>query len=307
MTIASHSAVAQFEQVVKGQARRIREIWLLTDTRYLRQRMPEAVAGWLEGEGEPPRLVVADGGDLGNERGADHSPGVPPWSGVRRGDLVVARSRDPRALALLERAEAFGAEPLDGAASVERVRDKARCWAALERRGLPVPPTYLADRPAELAELPPHAFPLLLKPVHGDNGRGLRLVRHARELAGLEWPHGRVLAQRFLDVGEVDLKVYVAGDEIWAVRRPSPLSERDDVPEPAEVTPLLRDLVDECRDEFGLVLFGIDVLELGDGSVAIVDVNEFPNYTGVDDAPAAIGRLVLERAARPTPVGAARA
>jgi hypothetical protein len=39
------------------------------------------------------------------------------------------------------------------------------------------------------------------------------------------------------------------------------------------------------------------VLEAG-GRLSIVDVNEFPNYTGVDEAPAAIGALVLAAAER---------
>jgi ribosomal protein S6--L-glutamate ligase len=274
------------------------EIWLLTDTRYLRQRMPAMLARWLAGEGTPPALVVADRGDYVNESSEDLSPGLPPWSGLCAGDLVVARSRHPRALALLERAEAFGARPLDRRSAIEEVRDKARCSAALARRGLPAPETFLAERPADLEALDPDAFPLLLKPVLGDNGNGLRLVRRPDELADVEWPEEVVLAQRYVEARGIDLKVYVAGEAIWAVRRPSPLTDVDDVPQPAEVTPAVRELAEACREEFGLVLFGLDVLELADGSLAIVDVNEFPNYTGVEEAPATIGRLLLEEAAR---------
>jgi ribosomal protein S6--L-glutamate ligase len=280
------------------------EIWLLTDTRYLRQRMPAALAGWLAGEGTPPVLVVADRGDLVSEPWADLSSGLPPWSGLCAGDLVVARSRHPRALALLERAEAFGARPLDCRSAIEEVRDKARCSAALARRGLPVPETFLVRTPGDLREVAADAFPLLLKPVLGDNGNGLRLVRRPDELADVEWPEEVVLAQRYVDARGIDLKVYVAGEAIWAVRRPSPLTDADDVPQPAEVTPAVRELAEACREEFGLVLFGLDVLELADGSLAIVDVNEFPNYTGVEEAPATIGRLLLEEAARLSrPVG----
>lgn len=275
-------------------------IWLVTDTRYLRQRMPSALVRWLREEEGPLRLVVADRnrGEVVNEPGGIASPGDPRWPGLDRGDLVVARSRDPRALQLLEWAETAGARPLDGAGAIERVRDKARCAAALERRGVPVPPTFLVRQPADLEHAASGAFPLLLKPVLGDNARGLRLVRHPGELAELEWPEELVFAQSFLDAGGVDLKVYVAGEEIWAIRRASPLTNGTDTAEPAEVTDGVRKLVDQCRDEFGLTLFGLDVLELADGSFAVVDVNEFPNYTGVHEAPAAIGRLVLERAAR---------
>jgi ribosomal protein S6--L-glutamate ligase len=109
-----------------------------------------------------------------------------------------------------------------------------------------------------------------------------------------------VLAQCYVEACGVDLKVYVAGEEVWAVRRPSPLSPRPDEPVPAPVTPALRRLVRACRDEFGLLLFGLDVLESSDGPV-VVDVNEFPNYTGVDEAPAAIGRLLLREAGERSP------
>jgi ribosomal protein S6--L-glutamate ligase len=296
--IVASSSWGKFERVVNGQQNPITEVWLLTDTRYLRQRMPAALARWLAGEGTPPKLVVADRDDPVNESSEDDSSEDPPWSGLRRGDLVVTRSRHPLALELLERAETFGARPLDSAAAVAQVRDKLRCWAALERRDLPVPQTFVGRRPVDFEKLAADAFPLLLKPVLGDNARGLRLVTRPDELAAVEWPEDIVLAQSFLDAGGIDLKVYVAGEAIWAVRRASPLTDAQDVPRRAEVTHAVRELANACRDEFGLVLFGLDVLELADGALAIVDVNEFPNYTGIEEAPAAIGRLVLEEAAR---------
>jgi ribosomal protein S6--L-glutamate ligase len=294
VTILSSS----FEEVVNGEEEEIVEIWLLTDSRYLRQRMPLALADWLAREGVRPNLVVADRGDPVDVGPDETSRERPPWSGLRRADVVVTRSRHPFALELSQRAEIYGATCLDPWSAVERVRDKARCSEALARRGLPSPPTFFARRPADLQRLDARAFPLLLKPVLGDNARGLRLVERPEDLASIEWPEDLVLAQSFLDAGGIDLKIYVAGDTVWAVRRASPLTNGGDAPRPAEVTDVMRTLVDTCRDEFGLLLFGLDVLELADGSLAIVDVNEFPNYTGVDEAPAAIGRVVLEAAAR---------
>jgi ribosomal protein S6--L-glutamate ligase len=270
------------------------DIWLITDSRYLRQRMPLALADWLESTGSSVRLVVADRGDAAVGIAAARSPGR-AFDGLEPGDLVVARSRHPYALALLQVAEALGARPLDSSSAVLRVRNKLRCTLALARRNVPIPPTFLAHRPAELDHVPADAYPLILKPVLGDNARGLRIVRDARELGSVDWPDEFVLAQSYLDAGGVDLKVYVADDAIWAVRRPSPLSDAADEPVPARVTRTLRELVRACRAEFGLRLFGLDVLELSEGPV-VVDVNEFPNYTGVAEAPAAIGRAIVEMA-----------
>jgi ribosomal protein S6--L-glutamate ligase len=268
-------------------------IWLLTDRRYLEQRMPSALAKWLEDAGYPAHVVVAD--ECGAVELGVRRPSTAPWSGFEPGDVVAARSRHPYALALLAAAEALGARTLDSWTAICGVRDKVYCATGLARRGVPVPPTFLASRPGELAALPDDAFPLILKPVLGDNARGLRVVADARELAVVAWDDDLVLAQSYLDSGGVDVKVYVAGEAIWAVRRPSPLSEATDGPLPARVTRTLRELVEACRAEFGLHLFGLDLLELAAGPV-VVDVNEFPNYTGVEEAPAEIGRALVELA-----------
>ncbi|HEY3019209.1 MAG TPA: hypothetical protein VGJ32_03410 [Solirubrobacteraceae bacterium] len=273
--------------------------WVLTDRRYLEQRMPSALIEWLRAQGHPPALVVADDG----ARVTSIAPLAGPaprsaWGALEPGDVVVTRSRDPYALALLEEAEARGARALDRAEAVQRVRDKVTCALGLAHRGLPVPPTLLAHRPGDLAALPASAFPLVVKPVLGDNAHGVRIVARRGELDGVDWDAGPHVAQPYVDAGGFDLKLYVAGDAIWATRRPGPLSERTDPVTRVAVTPELRRIADGCRAEFGLRLFGVDVLESA-GRLAIVDVNEFPNYTGVDEAPEAIGALVLAEAEGP--------
>jgi ribosomal protein S6--L-glutamate ligase len=254
--------------------------WILTDRRYLDQRMPMALVRWLQERGHSPAVVVAD-----EDPRAD-------WAGVGSGDLVVARSRHPRALALLEEAEARGVRILDGARSMHGVRDKHACARALARAGLPVPRTLLARHPDDVLALPDSAFPLVVKPVLGDNSRGVRVVRARGELDAVEWGDELHIAQAFVDAGGMDIKLYVAGSRVWATRRPSPLRGLQDRATRVPVTAALRSIAARCRRTFGLSLFGVDVLESRQG-LAIVDVNEFPNYTGVDEAPESIGRLLL--------------
>jgi ribosomal protein S6--L-glutamate ligase len=245
-----------------------------------------------------PTLVVADGGaSLSSFAPLDESESliVSAWAGLQAGDLVVTRSRDPFALALLEEAEARNARTLDAAHAVERVRNKATCALGLARRGLPIPPTLLARGPDDLRDLPRTAFPLVVKPVLGDNAKGVRIVAERGELDGVEWDGQLVIAQAYVEAGGFDTKLYVAGERLWATRRPGPLSDLEDPVMRVDVTPALQAIAEGCRREFGLTLFGVDVLESED-RLAIVDVNEFPNYTGVDDAPAAIGALVRSAA-----------
>jgi ribosomal protein S6--L-glutamate ligase len=219
---------------------------------------------------------------------------VSAWTGLRQGDVVVARSRHPFALALLKEAESLGARTVGSWAAVQRVRNKVRCVLTLKERGLPVPETFLASRPTDLAQLKPSSFPLLLKPFQGDNARGIQLVRAPEELAAVEWSEAIVLAQRYVEAGGVDLKLYVVEEEVWAIRRPSPLTNGDGRPILMPVDAALEGLARDCAATFELPLLGIDLVEGARGPL-IVDVNEFPNYTGIDEAPAAIGRLLLDR------------
>ena len=268
------------------------QIWVLTDRRYLEQRMPGALIAWLEEHGQAVGVVVADDGSrvslLAPEDGA-----VSAWTGLRPDDVVVARSRHPFALALLKEAESLGARTVGSWSAVQRVRNKVRCVLTLKERGLPVPETFVASRPSDLGQLEPSSFPLLLKPFQGDNARGIQLVRGPEELASVEWVEAIVLAQRYVDAGGVDLKLYVVGDEVWAIRRSSPLTNGNDRPIAVPVDAALEGLALDCVATFELPLLGIDLVEGARGPL-IVDVNEFPNYTGIDEAPAAIGRLLLD-------------
>jgi glutathione synthase/RimK-type ligase-like ATP-grasp enzyme len=121
------------------------------------------------------------------------------------------------------------------------------------------------------------------------------MVRYPSELGSVSWEEDFVLAQEYVDAPGFDLKLYVAGETVWAIRPLSPLPPGRDQPLPVPVTPAFHDLVRGCREEFGLILFGLDCMESTNGPV-IVDVNEFPNYTGVEEAPAVIGQLLLQLA-----------
>jgi ribosomal protein S6--L-glutamate ligase len=269
------------------------QFWVLTDRRYLRQRMPRALADWLESQGHRVRVVSADSGSLVSALGAED--GSSAWAGLASDDLVVIRSRHPFALALLKQAESLGARTFGSWAAVQHVRNKVRAVLTLKKSRLPTPETFLAHTPEDLARVPSSHFPLVLKPFQGDNAEGILLVRSPEELSMVEWSDAIVLAQPFLDVGGVDLKLYAVGETVWAVRRPSPLTNGNGRPVRVGVDSTLRRLALDCAAAFRLQLLGVDVLESGDGPL-IVDVNEFPNYTGIEEAPSVIGRLLLEGA-----------
>jgi ribosomal protein S6--L-glutamate ligase len=145
---------------------------------------------------------------------------------------------------------------------------------------------------------------MVLKPMFGDNGRGLRVVREPSDLDGLEWPEPVALAQELVPGDGYELKVYGIGDQVWVVRRPalfggvkSAVQAGAPQGELMPVTPAERDLAVRCRRLFGLDLYGIDCIWTAQGPV-VIEVNEFPNYTGVPEASERLADHVVARAMR---------
>jgi glutathione synthase/RimK-type ligase-like ATP-grasp enzyme len=209
-------------------------------------------------------------------------------------DLVVGRGRSHALLCLLAWAESKGAITVNRRAAIAGVHDKAEMAVRLGTAGVPTPKTWIG-RPADLAERVPAArYPLILKPSFGDNSRGLRIVTDADELAALSWPEPTALAQEFVSTNGNDLKLYVIGSQVWAVRKPSPLRAANGSGTPVPCTPALEQLARRCGVLFGLELYGVDCLET-DAGVVVVEVNEFPNYTGVPGADDRLAEYVLAR------------
>jgi ribosomal protein S6--L-glutamate ligase len=264
----------------RSNAARLR-IAVATERRYLTQRQPAGLVAALRGTGHEPLILDPEKVQRGVLYGLD---------------VLVARGRSEALLALLDRAESEGVTTVNAREAVAAVVDKAAMARRLEGAGVPCPRTRVGT-PGELARgAPPAEYPVIVKPVFGDNARGIRIVRTPEELEKLAWSEPAALAQPLVPSSGMDLKLYVAGADVWAVHKPSPLSPRRDEPaRPVPVTPALRALAFRCGHLFGLDLFGVDCIETAAGPV-VIEVNDFPNYTGIDDANERLARFVVERA-----------
>lgn len=271
-------------------------VGVLVEDRYLAQAQPAGLVARLQQRGVEVVVHVADRlpTDLGHP------------TMVGEVDFVVARGRSPRLLSLLRTLETNGVAVLHDAAAIAAVVDKAAMSAALWRAGIPTPRTWLATV-AELQTLADVPFPLLLKPLYGDNARGIEVVTDVADLAGLAWPEPVALAQPFHRGDGHDIKLYVAGGGVWAVRRPSPIDVDGSVradPDPGHEVPVTDEMVriaSACAEVFGLSLFGVDCVEV-DGELMVVEVNEYPNYRGLAcDADDFLCEVVLDAMAATAP------
>jgi ribosomal protein S6--L-glutamate ligase len=274
---------------------------LLVEQRYLAQRQPLGLVAELARRGCSVELI---------------DPGSTAISLTDRGwldgfDLCVARGRSPGLLSALLAAERCGIPTVNRHSAVAAVHDKAAMAVALARAGLPTPPTGLGTTESLAAELAPELYPVIVKPIKGDNCRGINLCRTPDELAGLACDEP-LLAQPYLAGDGLDLKLYGVGARVWAVRKPSPFRAPGEPaanggapgepaangsgpkPGPVALTDELRELALGCSGLFGLELFGVDCLVTPDGPV-VIEVNEYPNYTGVAEADEALASHVLAR------------
>ena len=183
---------------------------------------------------------------------------------------------------------------VDTAAAVERVRDKRIMTRLLRDAGLARPRTVICS-PEDLVGVDLE-YPIIVKPVFGDNAEGLVVLEDPADLLRLRWQDPELIAQEYRPGSGADLKLYVIEDFIAAVRRPSPISpctarSLGGVP----VDDSLREIVNRVSTVFGLRFFGVDCLEV-DGRLEVLEVNDFPNYSSVPNASEVLARHVLMKA-----------
>ena len=267
-------------------------IALIAERRHLgNQALREAQAA-LEAAGCRVGLVVPNGHEIYQLWDA-----MPPW------DAVLSRGRDLAGLGLLAAAAARGVVAINPPQSIELVRNKIAMQAVLASHRLPLPKTWFAATAATFRHMRPECFPLILKPFDGDGSSGLALLTCPEDVELLP-PLGRrslYLAQEYLKTDGSDLKLYGVGSQVWAVRKSSPVSFPRPGPavvhdaEAAEVVPVdstLRDIALTCGRACGLELWGVDVAMTRNGPY-VIEVNDFPAYSAVPGAGAAIARHTL--------------
>jgi ribosomal protein S6--L-glutamate ligase len=216
----------------------------------------------------------------------DEGPLDPAALRVRH-DLYVLKSGTELALSMAGVLHAQGARIVNPFPASLACRDKVITMALLQAAGLPVPETRVTSRLTDVARLLADG-PIVCKPARGSQGRGVRVVGDADELAGLarQTRRGEVwLAQRYHPADGPDRKLYSIGGQVFGVERVWPACTYEEkLGRPFTVDGTLTALVERCGLAVGgLSLFGVDVIE-SNGVPYVVDMSSFPGFKGVPDA-----------------------
>ncbi|MFI7104091.1 RimK family alpha-L-glutamate ligase [Streptomyces sp. NPDC050161] len=219
-------------------------------------------------------------------------------------DVYLLKSHSPRGLALAAYLEDHGAPVLNSASTTGLCQDRTEMAALALAAGLPFAATRTLRTLAELADEGEPQVPLVVKSRHSRRHDLVTRVDTAARLHELAraWPHEPVVVQEFAENSGWDHKLWAVDGHLFAATRRSELSpEGRGENRPADVRDLpagWADLALRVGEVFGLDVYGVDLLDAGNGTPLIVDINAFPGIRGQSGAPEALAALALRTARR---------
>jgi RimK family alpha-L-glutamate ligase len=195
-------------------------------------------------------------------------------------------------LGVLHAAGEAGVLVWNDARAIERCVDKSMTSFLLARAGIPTPPAWAVesrDAAAAIVAREAAGFALVLKPLFGSQGRGLRLVRGPDDLPEPAAVHGVYYLQRFVGVdrdGFRDFRLLVSrGRVVAAMARHSPgwITNVKQGGRPAAVvaTAEMRDVAVRAAAAVGASFAGVDLLYDSDGKLTVLEVNSMPAWSGL--------------------------
>jgi ribosomal protein S6--L-glutamate ligase len=209
-------------------------------------------------------------------------------------DLYLLKSGTESALSLAGVLHAAGARIINPYLTVVAMRDKIISTKMLQSADVPLPETWFASRPEQLAGLLKEGR-IVVKPFWAaSQGRGVQIIATEDELSTVTGEDGVIFAQRYYQPDGRDHKLYVIGDRVFGVRRVwPPRTLEDKLGEPFEVPDEMRQIALGCGRAFGVGLYGVDLITSG-GKPYVVDINTFPGFKGVPNAAELLAAFIEE-------------
>jgi len=198
-----------------------------------------------------------------------------------------------RRLGILHALRERGVPVWNDARAIERCVDKSMTSFLLAAAGLPTPPTWAVEgREAAAALVAREAAvgPLVLKPLFGGQGRGLRLIEAPEALPQAAEVGGIYYLQRFVPTGVAtgfaDHRVFVCdGVAIAGMTRRAETwitnIRRGGTPETLQPDPELEGLAVRAAACVGADYAGVDLLRDRDGRALVLEVNSMPGWRGL--------------------------
>ena len=197
-------------------------------------------------------------------------------------------------LGVLHALRELGVMVWNDARAIERCVDKSMTSFLLSRAGIPTPATWATEsyqQACTIAERETAKGALVLKPLFGSQGRGLRLIHRPEDLPIIEQTPGRVYyLQRFIGVerdgGYHDFRILVVQGRITAAMRRHSNHwitniKRGGRPVSVVVNDEMKALALQAAVAVGANFVGVDIVYGTDDRPAVLEVNSMPAWSGL--------------------------
>jgi RimK family alpha-L-glutamate ligase len=198
-------------------------------------------------------------------------------------------------LGVLHGLAAIGVPVVNSARAVEICVDKAATSFALAQAGLPTPPTWSAqslEGARKIVRREAARGPLVLKPLFGAQGFGLRLISREEDLPSIEAAAGVYYLQRFVGSRETrrdgfaDMRFFVSGGEVVAAMTRRAAHWITNVklgaqPEWLDASAAMTALALRAAAATGADFAGVDMIFDPDGAPQALEVNSMPGWRGL--------------------------
>ncbi|WP_395665448.1 RimK family alpha-L-glutamate ligase [Methylocella sp.] len=197
-------------------------------------------------------------------------------------------------LSVLHALEDLGVLVGNGARAIEICVDKAATSFRLLAAGLPTPPTWAVqseDAARRIARRECAHGPLVLKPLFGAQGFGLKLIRSEDDLPALHEVEYVYYLQRFVAAPKdardySDMRFFVSNDAVVAAmirRAPDWITniKLGAKPERLDADPALSRLALRAAESVGAQFCGVDMICDEKGAPQLLEVNSMPGWRGL--------------------------
>ena len=193
-------------------------------------------------------------------------------------------------LGVLHALRELGVMVWNDARTIERCVDKSMTSFLLARAGIPTPETWVTEsRGAAAAIVRREASPLVLKPLFGSQGRGLKLIRTPADLPSPPEVAGVYYLQRYVAVerdGFRDFRLLVCQGRVVAAMMRHAAHwitnvKRGGRPVAAFADAAMKDLALRAARAVGADFAGVDILHEADGRPMVLEVNSMPAWSGL--------------------------
>jgi tetrahydromethanopterin:alpha-L-glutamate ligase len=220
--------------------------------------------------------------------------------GDRLPDAVLVRSMSGGTfqavtlrLGILHALRANGVVVWNDARAIEHCVDKSMTSFLLARAGIPTPAAWAvetrSDAQAIVRRESPQG-PLVLKPLFGSQGRGLKLIRTADELPAPDEVAGVYYLQRYVGVeggdGFRDFRLLVSRGRVVAAMTRHAAGWITNVKQGGRPLPFVPDkhmkaLAVHATHVVGAEFAGVDILHGPNGRPTVLEVNSMPAWSGL--------------------------